>query len=110
MLYYEYVSSPSTGLMVKIMLCLQVMPLLSHPNEKIVHEVLAFIEAILQFGNAHVQEGLKELVKSQEHHRAFSALSTILKRASIAFEERYSENYYIFIYKLCGDSIAVNFC
>ena len=63
------------------------MPLLSHPNEGIVHEVLAFLEAILDLGNTHVQEGLKELINSREH-QVFSTLRTILKRAATAFNER----------------------
>lgn len=69
---------------------MQVMPLLSHPNEKIVHEVLAFLEAILDFGNTDVQEGLKELVKSREH-QLFSTLKAILKKSSTAFHERYKQ-------------------
>ena len=62
------------------------MPLLSHSNEQIVQEVLAFLEAILDFGNTHVQNGLQEL-KSHEH-QVFSTLRTILKRASTTFNER----------------------
>ncbi len=63
------------------------MPLLSHPNERVVYEVLAFLEAILQFGNTHVQEGLKDLIKSREH-QVFPTLKAILKRASVVYKER----------------------
>ena len=66
---------------------LQVMPLLSHPNERIVYEVLAFLEAILEFGNTHVQEGLKDLIQSREH-QVFPTLQAILKRASVVYKER----------------------
>ena len=62
--------------------------MLSHPNERIVHEVLAFLGAILEFGNTDVQEGLKELIKSKEH-QVFLTLKAILKRASTAYNERY---------------------
>ena len=63
------------------------MPLLSHPNEKIVYEVLAFLEAILEYGNTHVQKGLKELLKSREQ-QVFPTLQGILKRASVVYKER----------------------
>lgn len=63
------------------------MPLLSHPDERVVYEVLAFLEAILEFGNRHVQEGLKDLIKSREH-QVFPTLKAILKRVSIVYQER----------------------
>ncbi len=63
------------------------MPLLSHPNEKIVCEVLAFLEAILEFGNTHVQKGLEDLIKSREH-QVFPTLRAILKRAAVVYRER----------------------
>ena len=63
------------------------MPLLSHPNEKVVCEVLAFLEALLGFGNTHVQDGLKELIQSSGH-QVFLTLKDILKKASINYNER----------------------
>ena len=63
------------------------MPLLSHPDERIVYEVLAFLETILGFGNSNVQQGLKELIKSREH-QVFPTLKAILNRASIIYQER----------------------
>ena len=69
------------------LLPLQIMPLLSHPDERIVYEVLAFLEAILEFGNTHVQEGLKELIKAKEQH-VFPTLKSIVKRSSIVYQER----------------------
>lgn len=63
------------------------MPLLSHPNERIVYEVLAFLEAILEFGNTHVQEGLKHLIQSREY-QVFPTLKAILKSASVVYKER----------------------
>ena len=65
------------------------MPLLSHPNERVVYEVLAFLEAILQFGNTHVQKGLKDLIKSRQH-QVFPTLQGILKKASVVYKERYN--------------------
>ena len=68
-------------------------PLLSHPNEKIVNEVLAFLEIILVFGDRHVQEGLKELINSREF-QIFPTLQKMLRRTSLVYNERYdsSEN------------------
>ena len=65
----------------------QVMPLLSHPDERIVYEVLAFLEAILEYGNTHVQEGLKEFIKSKGQ-QVFPTLKAILNHASIIQQER----------------------
>jgi hypothetical protein len=62
------------------------MPLLSHPDERIVYEVLAFLEAILEYGNHHVQEGLKDIIRSKQ--QVFPTLKAILKRASIVYQER----------------------
>ena len=72
------------------------MPLLSHPDERIVYEVLAFLEAILEYGNTHVQEGLKDLIKSKGQ-QVFPTLKAILNRASIVYQERYTEiwNYFV---------------
>ena len=63
------------------------MPLLSHPNEKVVFEVLAFLEALLEFNNIHVQNGLKDLIQSREY-QVFPTLKAILKQASIFYKER----------------------
>ena len=64
------------------------MPLLSHSNERIVYEVLAFLEALLEFGNTHVQDGLKEIIRTREH-QIFPTLKAILKKAAIVYKERY---------------------
>lgn len=63
------------------------MPLLSHPNEKIVHEVLAFLDTLLGFNNTHVQNGLKALIK-MHGQLVLPALKSMLKRASIDYNER----------------------
>ena len=63
------------------------MPLLSHPNEKIVYEVLAFLDALLGFGNTHVQGGLKELIQTRDY-KLFLALKSILKKACVDYNER----------------------
>lgn len=70
------------------------MGLLSHPDQRIVCEVLAFLEAILEFGNTHVQGGLKDLINSHQHH-IFPTLEAILKLASIMYQERYYNIIYI---------------
>ena len=66
------------------------MPLLSHPNEKVVYEVLAFLEALLDSNNTHVQNGLKEFIQTHEHH-VLPTLQSILKKASIDYAERWAE-------------------
>ncbi len=63
------------------------MPLLSHPNERIVNEVLAFLDALLESGNKNVQEGFTELKKFREN-QMFPTLQTMLKRASTVYKER----------------------
>lgn len=85
------------------------MPLLSHPDERVVYEVLAFLEVILDFGNTHVQEGLQELIQSREH-QVFPTLGAILKRTSILYKERFRQ----FITKIqnmimCIFFLAVNY-
>ena len=66
---------------------LQVMPLLSHANEEIVYEVLAFLGVILDSNNTAVQEGLQDLINSKEHPM-FLTLQRMLKEAAIAYSER----------------------
>ena len=68
------------------------MPLLCHPDERIVFEVLAFLEAILEFGNTHVQAGLKELIATKGQ-QVFPTLEAILKQVSISYQERYVRTY-----------------
>ncbi len=66
---------------------LQVMPLLSHPNERIVNEVLAFLDALLESGNSKVQEGLKVIIQSREH-QIFPTLKSMLRSAAVVYKER----------------------
>lgn len=63
------------------------MQLLSHPNKRVVCEVLAFLESIMEFSNTHVQEGLKDLVRFRHH--VFPILEATLTRESIIYQERY---------------------
>ena len=63
------------------------MPLLSHPNDKIVNEVLAFLDALLESGNINVQKGFTELKKFREH-QMFPTLQTMLRRAAVVYKER----------------------
>ena len=53
------------------------------------YEVLAFLEALLEFGNTHVQDGLKEIIETREH-QVFPTLKAILKKAAIVYRERYN--------------------
>ena len=63
------------------------MPLLSHPNERIVNEVLAFLDALLESGNSNVQEGLKVIIQSREK-QIFPTLKSMLRKAAIVYNER----------------------
>lgn len=67
-----------------ILLYAQVMPFLSHPNERVVFEVVAFLEALLEFGNTDVQNGLKAIIKSHQQ-QVFPTLKAILQRASVIY-------------------------
>lgn len=63
-------------------------PLLSHPNDEIVREVLAFLKAILYSGNHHVQRGMEHLLTTREE-RLFSTMQALLTHAAITYKERY---------------------
>ncbi len=65
----------------------QVVPLLSHPNDDIVREVLAFLEAIFYSGNRTVQEGMNHLFSTREE-RLFSTMQELLHNAAITYKER----------------------
>ena len=60
---------------------------MSHPNDEIVREVLAFLKAILFSGNRHVQEGMAYLMATREE-RIFITMQGLLTHAAIAHRER----------------------
>jgi len=66
----------------------QVIPLLSHPNDEIVREVLAFLKTIMFSGNRHVQEGMAHLLSTREE-RLFTTMQGLLTHAAITHRERY---------------------
>ena len=65
----------------------QVIPLLSHPNDEIVREVLAFLKAILFAGNRHVQQGLEYLQHTREDG-LFTTMQDLLTNAAMTHRER----------------------
>ncbi len=65
----------------------RVVPMLSHPNDAIVREVLAFLKTIFFSGNPHVQKGMKHLLDTREE-RLFSTIQSLLQNAAITFNER----------------------
>ena len=65
----------------------QIIPLLSHPNDEIVREVLAFLKAILFAGNRHVQKGLEYLLHTREEG-LFTTMHSLLTNAAITHRER----------------------
>ena len=66
----------------------QLMKLLSHPNEEIVYEVLALLKVLLECGNKTVQAELKNLITAKEH-TLFPMLQRMLKQSAVAYRERY---------------------
>ena len=65
----------------------RIVPLLSHPNDDIVREVLAFLKAMLYSGNRHVQEGLNTVFDTREE-RLFTTMTGLLQNTAAAFNER----------------------
>jgi len=65
----------------------RVVPMLSHPNDSIVCEVLAFLKTVFYSGNRHVQEGMKYLQETREE-RLFSTVQGLLQNAAVTFNER----------------------
>ncbi len=70
------------------------MPLLLHPDDRVIIEVLAFLNVLLESGNVYIQLGLKELMNSKEHPM-LPTLKRMLRQASIAYSERCN---YIMVY------------
>ena len=66
----------------------QIIPLLSHPNDEIMREVLAFLKAILFAGNRHVQQGLEYLLHTREDG-LFTTMQGLLRNAAITHRERW---------------------
>ena len=65
----------------------RVVPMLSHPNDTIVKEVLAFLKAMFFSGNRHIQEGMRHLLETREE-RLFTTMRLLLQNSAITFNER----------------------
>ena len=65
--------------------------LLSDASDKMIVEILAFRNVLLESGNSDVQQGLKEVIKCKEHPM-FETFQRILKESAIAYTERYHTN------------------
>lgn len=65
----------------------RVLPLLAHPSEEVVCEVLAFLKAMLYSGNRHVQEGMNVVFDTREE-TLFKIMGRLFHNAAITFEER----------------------
>ena len=65
----------------------RVLPLLSHPNEDISREVLAFLKAMFYSGNRHVQEGMNTVFDTREE-TVFKIIGSLLQKAAIMLNER----------------------
>ena len=64
-----------------------VLPLLSHPSDEVVCEVLAFLKAMLYSGNRHVQEGFS-IVLEMRDETLFRTIAHLFQNAGITFDER----------------------
>lgn len=71
------------------------MPLLSHPSEEIVYEVLALLKVLLESGNKKVQTGLISLISAGEN-KLFPTLQRMLKQSAVAYRERFVVVYLLF--------------
>ena len=69
---------------------MQLMPLLSHPCDEIVYEVLALLKVLLECGNENAQTGLTSLITAKEH-TLFPTLQRMLKQSAVAYRERYRD-------------------
>lgn len=65
----------------------RIVPLLSHQNDEIVREVLAFLEAMLYSGNRHIQKGLNSVFDTREE-RLFTTMASLLQNSANTFKER----------------------
>ena len=65
------------------------MPLLSHPNNAITREALAFLEVLFEFGNSHLQEASKDLLNLHENH-FFLIMQEAMREAVLVYRERYT--------------------
>ena len=73
----------------KHIVTVQVLPLLSHPNDAITNEVLSLLKALLFSGNEVVQEGLQDFVKDTREEYLFANLKKKLDNAAECYKERY---------------------
>ena len=71
-----------------LFVCPQLIPLLSHPNDAISCEVLAFLRVLLYSGNRTVQEGLWYLQETREEG-LFATLQKRLEQAAVHFREKW---------------------
>ena len=65
----------------------RVVPMMSHPNDAVISEVLAFLKAMFFSGNRHVQEGMEHLLETREE-RLLSTVQSLLQNAAVTFNER----------------------
>ena len=65
----------------------RVVPMMSHPNDAVTREVLAFLKAMFFSGNRIVQKGMEHLLKTREE-RLLSNVQSLLQSAAIDFNER----------------------
>ena len=62
------------------------MPLLTYPDSRVVCGTLALLETILDFGNTHVQEGLRDLTRLKQT-KVLPILTELLKRGAVVHHE-----------------------
>ena len=65
----------------------RVLPLLSHPSEGVIREVLAFLKAMFYSGNRHVQKGMNTVFEVREE-TVFKIIGSLLQNAAVMLNER----------------------
>lgn len=71
----------------RVLILVQVMPLLSLRNEELAYEVLAFLKAILYSGNPHIRKAWEKEVKVWGE-RLFHTMQKLLHTAAFTYRER----------------------
>ena len=64
-----------------------VIPLLSHPNERVSREALALMKALLYSGNKNVQEGIIIAMRGSREEKLFANLKTRLEISGLNYKE-----------------------
>ena len=71
--------------------CYQIIPLLSHQNDKIAQEALALIKVMLFSGNEEVQRGIELNARETREETLFLYLKSLFEDASRNYKDMYEK-------------------